>query len=84
MKKILKSFRSIIIIYLVLQIITINNYSKNLTIGFPFSVYGKIDSDCYMEVYIHPEFLIINFIIITIATILIYFIARLIKSKLSH
>jgi hypothetical protein len=84
MKKILKVFGLGIIVYLIVQLITIIKYGRSLAIGFPFRVYGKVDADCYIDTYFYPEFLIVNFIIIIIVVFLIYFITRLIKTKLNH
>ncbi len=82
MKKLLKNFGLTIIIYLVVQLITISKHGINLALGFPFRVYGKVDAQCYVETYSHPEFLIVNFIIITIVVLLIYFISKLVKNRL--
>jgi hypothetical protein len=84
MKKALKIFGLIIIIYLSSQLITIVKYGRGLAIGFPFRVYGKVDAECYVSTYFHPEFLIINFIIIAIVVLAIYSMNKLIKSRLKR
>ncbi len=82
MKKVLKIFGLIVLLYITAQLIPITKHGRGFTIGFPFRVFGKVDEECYITKYFYPEFLIINFIIITIVVLIIYSISKLIKSRL--
>lgn len=84
MKKALKFCGLTILIYLAIQliIIPITKHGRGFTIGFPFRIYGKVDAECYVATYFHQEFLIINFVIITIVLLVVYFISKLIKNRL--
>jgi hypothetical protein len=70
------------IIFAIVQFLPYRNKFENnesSRIGFPNLVYGKYDAQCYITTYYEPLNLIINYIAISIFTILIYLIVKFIK-----
>lgn len=84
MKKALKISGLTILIYFVIQLITIpiTKHGRGFSIGFPFQAYRRVDAECYVSNYFYPEFLIINFITVTIILLVVYFLSNVIKNRL--
>ncbi|MBF6640387.1 hypothetical protein IVB69_02725 [Flavobacterium sp. J49] len=70
------------IIFAIVQFLPFSyNFENGMAkkIGFPIVAYYVYDADCYIGKFFHYDILIANFVIVTIATFLIYLTIQLIK-----
>ena len=84
MKYFLKNLAISAIIFVLLQLFMIIpfcilNNSQNLHLGFPFTFYSQLDAQCYITRNFQREFLLVNFIIVTLCTFLVLFLIKKLK-----